>query len=274
MSTDLTTTTPSNTTNASFAKIVAVGFVAGFLSGLFGVGGGILVVPALVMVLHFDQRLAHGTSLAAVLPIAFSSMVSYGLEDKVDWRVAAALTVGALAGAVLGTYFLHKLPHDALALAFALVLIATATRLLLDHSEAGGRGALTVLGVVGLVAIGFAAGVLAGLLGVGGGIVMVPALVVGFGIPAAIAKGTSLAVIVPTSIMGTWRNRKKKNVDLRVAITLGLAGVVSALIASKISIGMSESLSNVLFSILLLVVAARMLVALYRARRGVPSAAV
>ena len=98
-------------THGSVLRIVLVGLVAGFLSGLFGVGGGILMVPALVLVLGFDQRLAHGTSLAAVLPIAISSLTSYALEDKVDWRVGLLLAVGAVAGAVVGTHFLHRLPQ-------------------------------------------------------------------------------------------------------------------------------------------------------------------
>ena len=132
----------------SVARIVAVGLVAGFLSGLFGVGGGILIVPALVLVLHFDQRLAHGTSLAAVLPIAVSSLASYALEDKVDWPVGAWLALGAVGGAIIGTHILHRLPHDVLALAFAVLLVATAVRLLLDHSEATGRSPLDVASVI------------------------------------------------------------------------------------------------------------------------------
>ena len=258
----------SNRADAGVVRCVLVGIVAGFLSGLFGVGGGILMVPALVLVLHFDQRLAHGTSLAAVLPIAISSLTSYALAGEVDWTVGALLAVGAVGGAVIGTHILHRLPHDALAFAFALLLVATAGRLLLDHSDAGGRAALSVVGVVALIATGFATGILAGLLGVGGGIIMVPAMVVGFGLPAALAKGTSLLVIVPTSVMGTWRNRTKKNVDMRVAVILGLGGVVSAFIGGKISVGMSEALSNTLFAALLIVVAIRMLWDTVRARRA------
>ncbi|MEN9505342.1 MAG: hypothetical protein RI958_1268 [Actinomycetota bacterium] len=255
------------------ARTIIVGLVAGFLSGLFGVGGGILIVPALVIVLKFDQRLAHGTSLAAVLPIALSSMTSYAVADKIDWRVALFLAIGALAGAVLGTHFLHKLPHDVLALGFSILLVATAVRMLVDNSEATGRGAISVLGAIVLVGVGFATGILAGLLGVGGGIILVPAMVIGVGIPAAIAKGTSLAVIVPTSIMGTWRNRKKRNADLYTAAILGVAGIVSAYAAGALSVGMSESLSNLLFALLLLFVAARMLFDLAKTRRSAASAA-
>jgi uncharacterized protein len=239
-------------------RVVLVGLVAGFLSGLFGVGGGILIVPSLVLLLGFTQRLAHGTSLAAVLPIAIASLTTYAYEDKVDWKVGALLAAGAVVGAVVGTHILHRLPHDTLAIAFAVLLVATAVRLLFDHSDAGGRGPLDAVTVVTLVLVGLVTGVLAGLLGVGGGIFVVPAMVVGYGIPAAVAKGTSLAMIVPTSIIGTWRNRKNRNADLRVAAILGLAGVASAFVGGKISVGMSEHTSNILFALLLLFVAARM----------------
>jgi uncharacterized membrane protein YfcA len=259
--------------SARTARVIGVGLVAGFLSGLFGVGGGILIVPALVLLLGFDQRLAHGTSLAAVLPIALSSLTTYALADEVDWTFGALLAVGAVAGAVIGTHILHRLPHDALALAFALLLAATAIRLLFDHSEGTGRAALDAFGVAMVILVGLVTGVLAGLLGVGGGIFVVPAMVVGFGIPAATAKGTSLFMIVPTSIMGTWRNRKKGNADLRVAVILGVAGIVSAFIGGKISVGMSEALSNFLFALLLLFVSVRMVWQVISDRRRVPTPA-
>lgn len=250
--------------------IVGVGLVAGLLSGLFGVGGGILIVPALVLVVRMGQRLAHGTSLAAVLPIAVSSTLGYALEGKVDWSVTALLAVGAVVGAVVGTHVLHILPQRTLGFAFAALLLVTAVRMLLDHGDGGGRADLGVGAALALALLGVASGVLAGLLGVGGGIVMVPAMVVLFGIPAAVAKGTSLAVIIPTSVMGTWRNRRNGNADLPAAVIVGLAGVVSAFVGSKISVGMSETTSNVLFAVLLVVVAGRM--AWQLARAGQPRA--
>jgi uncharacterized membrane protein YfcA len=251
--------TPVDAPAPGLVKAALVGLVAGFLSGLFGVGGGILLVPALVIVLSLGQKLAHGTSLAAVLPIALSSLLGYTIEDKVDWPVAALLALGAVGGAVIGTHILHRVPQRAVGWAFAFVLIATAIRLVVDNSDAGGRSALSILSAITLVVFGFLTGILAGLLGVGGGVVMVPAMVVGFGIPAAIAKGTSLAVIVPTSVMGTLRNRSNRNVDLRLAAVVGIAGVVSAYGASKISVGLSETTSNRLFALLLGAVALRMI---------------
>jgi uncharacterized membrane protein YfcA len=253
-------------------RAAVLGLVAGFLGGLFGVGGGILIVPALVLFMHMDQRLAHGTSLAAVLPIAIASLIGYTLADKVDWPVGALLAIGAVGGAVIGTHILHVLPQRVLGYVFAGFLLLTAIRLVVDHASALGRSELTVGRAGVLVLIGLVTGILAGLLGVGGGIVMVPAMIVLFGIPAVVAKGTSLAVIVPTAVMGTWRNRTKHNTDLHIAAVVGVAGIVSAFAASQVSVGLSETTSNVLFALLLTVVAVRMLWQFRTERRALRAA--
>ncbi len=238
--------------------ILFVGIGAGFLSGMFGVGGGILLVPGLVLVIKLDQRMAHGTSLAAVLPISASSLVSYWMHDNVDWRVALCLAVGALAGAFIGTRLLEVLPHRTLALAFSGLLAVTAIRLFLPL-DSGVRGVLSLGMIAALVFIGLITGVLAGLLGVGGGVVMIPAMMMLLHLPATLAKGTSLAVIIPTSLMGTWRNRAKKNADLQAAAILGLGGILSAYAGGWISGKMSDTVSNVLFASLLIVVAVRLI---------------
>jgi hypothetical protein len=257
---------------AGTAKVMVAGLIAGFLSGLFGVGGGILMVPALVIVLGMGQRLAHGTSLAAIVPIALAALIGYALDDKVDWPASVFLVVGAAGmGAIIGTHLLHVVPQRALTLTFACLLLATATRLVLDTTDATGRGDLTIGTALALVLVGVVTGVTSGLLGVGGGIVMIPAMVVFLGIPAAVAKGSSLAVIIPTAVVGTSRNVAKVNADLRVAALVGLSGVVSSFGASQISVGLDEQLSNRLFAALLLVVAAKML--WDSRRRGEPAAA-
>jgi hypothetical protein len=239
-------------------RAAIVGLGAGAVSGLFGVGGGILIVPGLILVMHMEQRLAHGTSLAAVLPISVASLVGYLADGKVDWAVALPLSAGAVAGALVGTKLLHVLPHRATGFGFVGVILVTAVRLLTDNGLADGRSTLHVGAVLALVVTGLLTGILAGLFGVGGGVIMVPAMVMLFGMTPAMAKGTSVAVIIPTALMGTWRNRKNRNADLAVAVAVGLAGVVSAYLMAKVAVGMSDELSNTLFAILLLVVAARL----------------
>lgn len=237
---------------------ILVGLGAGLLSGMFGVGGGILVVPSLILLLRMDNRIANGTSLGAVLPISVSSLVTYWSQGNVDWWMALWLSIGALAGALYGTRWIHFMPRRVLGYMFVVVLVVTAVRLFIPMTSTG-RDPLDVATAVALIAIGFATGVLAGLLGIGGGVVMVPAMVVFFSEPSVIAKGTSVAVIIPTSIMGTWRNWKADNVDLKVAAIVGLSGIASAVAGGIIADVMSEDVSNVLFASLIVVVAIRMI---------------
>lgn len=243
-------------------KAILIGIVAGFLSGLFGVGGGILIVPALVLLGGYEQRLAHGTSLASVLPIATAGLLGFALQDSVDWVAALLLVIGSVVGAMIGTRLLHALPMRALALSFAAILLLTAGRMLMSSPDGAGRDELSVGLAVGMAILGLATGTLAGLLGVGGGVIMVPGMVLLFGLPAAVAKGTSLAVIIPTAITATRRNVRTGNADLPAAAAIGLAGVATAFVASRISVGLSESTANALFAGLLVVLAVRMLLSL------------
>ena len=251
----MTTTTSSP---VAVLPIVVVGVSAGFLAGLFGVGGGILIVPGLVLAAGMDQRLAHGTSLAAVLPISAASFLTYASHGNVDWAVAALLSVGAVAGAVVGTHLLHVLSQRTLSLLFAAILFISAVRLFLA-TDADGRGVITVWSAIALLLVGFVTGTFAGLLGVGGGVVMVPAMILLFGIAPVIAKGTSAAVAIPAALMGTFRNRRRGNADMRAATIVGVSGIVTAAIGGTLADRMSDELSNVLFATLLLAVTARML---------------
>ena len=237
---------------------VLLGLAAGLLSGLFGVGGGILIVPGLVLLLGLQQRLAHGTSLAAILPIAVSGVVGYGVHGLVDFPVAGLVSAGAVLGALAGTMLLARIPQRALRLTFAGLLLLTAGRLFLDLPETTEAVDLTwPVGVV-YVATGLVIGVLSGLLGVGGGIFLVPVLVLLFAMPDDLAKGTSLLVVIPTSVMATWRNVRAGNADLRTATLVGAAGVLSAFAGAQLAVLMSSQLSLGLFAGLLLVTAVRL----------------
>ncbi len=250
-------TATAGTSRASLVPIIVVGVLAGFLAGLFGVGGGILIVPGLVLAAAMSQRLAHGTSLAAVLPISVASLITYVAHGNVDWPVALWLSIGAVVGAVIGTRLLVVLPVRTITIAFIVLTVASAIRLFIDV-DATGRSELNVGTALTFVAVGLAAGVLAGLLGVGGGIIVVPAMILLVGIDPTIAKGTSAAMIIPTAIMGTWRNRRSHNADLRVAMIVGIAGVATAALGAVLADRMDDDVSNILFAVLLVLVAARL----------------
>lgn len=248
-------------------RIVAlVGIAAGLLGGLFGVGGGLIIVPGLVLLVKLERRLANGTSLAATLPIALASLSTYLYNGNVDWAVAGFLASGTVVGAIIGTKLLTILPKRTITIIFIVTVLATAIRLF-TTADSAGRDSVTIYSGLLLVFIGLATGTLSGLLGIGGGVVMVPAMVVGLDMVPVIAKGTSVAVIVPTSIMGTIRNRKTAYVDLKVATVAGLSGAVTAIMGGMIADSISTSLSNIMFAFLLLFVAGTQLVTLRSDRR-------
>jgi uncharacterized membrane protein YfcA len=215
-------------------------------------------VPALIAVAGFDPKLATGTSLTAIVPISLAGVAGYATADEIDWTTAACVAAGALVGALIGTSLLRRIDPATLQLLFAFVMVITAVRMLFESDDTGGRADLAIAGGVALVLVGIASGVLAGLLGVGGGIIIVPALTIGVGLSLAMAKGTSLAVIVPTAIVGTIRNRAAGLTAIGPAAVVGGAGIGSALVASRISIGLDDRVSSALFAVLLLAVAARL----------------
>ena len=116
-----------------------------------------------------------------------------------------------------------------------------------------------------LVAVGFFAGVMSGLFGVGGGIVMVPALIIAAGLDSIAARGTSLAVIVGSGISGTWANLRKGNIEIPYALLSGLAGVPFTFFGVWLSHQFEERIAVILFSFILIAIATQQV---QKVRRG------
>jgi uncharacterized membrane protein YfcA len=115
---------------------VAIGVVAGILSGLFGIGGGMLIVPALIIVVHFPLKLALGTSLGALLlPGGILGAYTYHQHGNLDVRAALLLGLGLLVGAWGGARLAHVLPPTTLQRMFAVFLVVAAARLWLRAGE-------------------------------------------------------------------------------------------------------------------------------------------
>ncbi|MDT0180475.1 sulfite exporter TauE/SafE family protein [Microbacterium sp. ARD31] len=250
-----------------FLTCVGVGLLAGLLSGLFGVGGGTVIVPLLVLILGFDQRLAAGTSLAAIVPTAAVGVVSYALTGSVAWVAALILAAGAVVGAQFGTWLLARLSQTLLRWCFIgfLAVVIVTLFYVIPSREVGLE--LTWITGIGLVVLGVITGVLSGLLGVGGGIVVVPALMILFGTSDLVAKGTSLLMMIPTAISGTVGNIRRRNVDLVAAAVVGLSACTTTALGAFIATRVDPFVGNVLFAAFLTFIAGQMAWKAVRARR-------
>lgn len=245
--------------------LIAVGIAAGALSGLFGVGGGTIIVPALVLWLGMSQRLAAGTSVIAILPTAVVGSISYASQGNVDWVAALALAVGIVLGAQLGTYLLSRLPVAALQWAFIVFLLVVIVSLWIIVPQRGDQITINFLTLTMLGLTGFITGVLSGVLGVGGGVVVVPVLMFFFGADDLVAKGTSLVMMIPGSISGTLGNLRRNNIDLRSGLYIGIAASVCVPFSSMLATLLEPALANALFSLYLVYIAGQMI---YKKLRG------
>ncbi|MEV8171811.1 sulfite exporter TauE/SafE family protein [Microbacterium sp. NPDC077486] len=251
----------------AYATFIGIGLLAGLLSGLFGVGGGTVIVPLLVLLLAFDQRLAAGTSLAAIVPTATVGVISYAASGSVAWIPALILAAGAVVGAQIGTRLLPRISQTALRWGFVGFLVVVIVSLFLVIPSRDAVFELTWLTGIALVAVGVGTGVLAGLIGVGGGVIVVPVLMLAFGTSDLVAKGTSLLMMIPTALSGTVGNLRNRNVDLLAALLIGVSACTTTALGAWLATIVDPTVGNLLFAAYLVVIAVQMAIKAVRGRR-------
>lgn len=190
--------------------ILALGLTVGVLVGLLGIGGGVVLVPALVYLLGFDQHLAQGTSLFILLPpTGLGALLGYWKNGQVDLSVGISCAIGFLLGGYVGGLIAVPLPSRALRGIFGGFLILSAVLLWRKTQDAPLESAAldaprprSLLRDLGVAAAAACCGVAAGVVGIGGGVFLVPLLDLLFGFSQHRAQGTSLvALIAPTGLL-------------------------------------------------------------------------
>ncbi|MCL3861924.1 sulfite exporter TauE/SafE family protein [Actinotalea sp. K2] len=264
--------TPADPTAAAHHRppwltLALIGVLGGALSGAFGVGGGILMVPLLITLGGMDQRRAAATSLVAIVPASIAGSATYLANGRGDLLVALVVAVGGVTGSYLGARLLRRIPLTWLRWMFVTLLVVVAARMLLVAPARGDEVELGWLVGVGLVAAGLFMGVASGLFGIGGGVVLVPILIAVFGAGDLVAKGTSLLVMVPTAMMGTVTNVRGRLVDLRVGATVGLAATVASFGGVALAFVIPTRISGVLFALLLIFSAVQLSIRALRSNR-------
>jgi uncharacterized membrane protein YfcA len=233
---------------------VIVGFVAGVLSGLFGVGGGVVTTPAVNSLLGGTAIQAVATPLPVIFPTSLVGAFTYARAGEASFRAARWAVGPGVAGAVLGAY-LTELVNAHLLLVMTAGLIGwTAFEIIRGRQprtpwEKGATSGWRY------AAIGLVAGFVSGLLGVGGGIVMVPALTVMIGMPLKRALGTSLLVISALVVPGTIVHWSLGHIDWAIFLALTIGVVPGARIGARFALSTGEPSLRVAVGAFLLAIA-------------------
>ena len=197
----------------NFAISLFIGLAAGAFGGLVGLGGGVIMIPLMVSVLKLDQHSAHGTSLFVLIFTGIAGAISYGLHGNIDVIASVLLAFSAVFTARSGAHFAHSLPAWKLKRCFGYFIIFISILMFTkqyipDIHLAGGQAARIILFLV----TGTVTGFISGMMGVGGGSLMVPVMVLLAGIPQHAAQGSSLLAMVPTSGAGAHKHWQLGNV--------------------------------------------------------------
>lgn len=245
---------------------LVLGAAIGVLLGLLGGGGSILAVPALVYALGLDLRQAIPISLIVVGVAAAFGAAPKVRANQVQWRLAAIFAAIGIPATFLGSAIGGRLPEAAIMIGFAAVMVGAGIRMLQD---AGDTGTACTVGKEGInwrrcaprsIPAAFVVGLLTGLFGVGGGFLIIPALVLMLGVEMPIAIGTSLLIIAANSAGGVLAHLNHAQINWAVTTAFVASAIVGSLLAGQFGTRIDTGRLRHWFAYLVFAVAAYVLV--------------
>ncbi len=230
-----------------------IGFLAGIFGGLVGLGGGVIMIPLMVGILKLDQHKAHGTSLVALVFTGISGAIAYGMKGTVDVTASVLIAATAIATARAGAHYAHAMAEWKLKRSFGGFLIFVSILLLLKPSLSHipgmdtGWPKITVLLLTGVFT-----GFLSGMMGVGGGTIMVPAMVLLAGFEQHLAQGSSLLAMVPAGAVGAYTHWRLGNVRTNLLTGLIAGILMGTLLGGTMAHVLSEGTLRIVFACVLI----------------------
>lgn len=237
--------------------IVLLGFVAGVLGSMIGLGGGIIVVPVLTF-LGFSPTAAASNSLFAALSNATASTISYSRQKRIDFSLGIKLGILSIPGTVLGAVVSTDVAPDIFKILFGFVLIASSVYIFLRKKIETKEKTLSKQMAVFVVAASFFAGIISSFFGIGGGVVFVPLMVVGMGMMMKRAAPTSQLVLFFASLSGVVVHSLLGHPDFVQAGLLAVGSFFGGLLGARISLRVRERYLQILVTVVLLIVAGKL----------------
>lgn len=256
------------------------GVLIGAVAAMTGVGGGIFIVPLLTGLFRFIPQHAVGTSLMTIIFTALAAAASYARQKRIFYRTGFLLALTTVPGAYVGAYLTTVISPSALGLIFGVFLFGVSLHMIL---KGGGKETAAAPGAALLnpgtpdaqivrsprkIAIGlglsFFGGLASGFLGIGGGVLGVPVMTLGMGIPIHFATATSMFTMIWTSMSGVARHALAHHVHLLPATLLALGTIIGAQAGAGFSRRVSGRALRRIFGLVLLAVSLQMIVRFVR----------
>jgi uncharacterized membrane protein YfcA len=237
--------------------IVLLGFAAGVLGSMIGLGGGIIVVPVLTF-LGFPPTAAASNSLFAALSNATASTISYSRQKRIDFSLGIKLGILSIPGTVLGAVVSTDVAPDLFKILFGFVLIASAVYIFLRKKIETKEKTLSKQMALFAVGASFFAGIISSFFGIGGGIVFVPLMVVGMGMMMKKAAPTSQLVLFFASLSGVIVHSILGHPDFIQAGLLAVGSFFGGLLGARLSLHVRERYLQILVTVVLLIAAGKL----------------
>ncbi|MCM8829570.1 MAG: sulfite exporter TauE/SafE family protein [Candidatus Omnitrophica bacterium] len=227
------------------------GIVAGFICGLFGMGGGSLMVPAIVYVFNLSMKQAIGTSLFVIIFSAIAALINYIRQSKVYPKLAYFIVPSGILGAQAGSFLTSRISDVLVKYIFVFIVSGFGIRMFLQEENDGGCAGKNFNKIVGIV-IGFLAGFVSGLCGVGGAVLIVPLLYIFLKVPIHTCIGTAVIAILFNAISGSIGYIVRSLVDFRIGLMLAIGSTLAAPLGARISIRSQKEKLRKIFAIVLI----------------------
>jgi len=237
--------------------LVPLGFVAGVLGSMIGLGGGIIVVPILTF-FGFSPTLAASNSLFAAFSNSVASTISYSRQRRIEYSLGLKLGLLTVPGTIIGAYVSSDVGPEIFKILFGFVLIASAVYIFLRKKIESKEKNLSQQMMIFAVGASFFAGIISAFFGIGGGIIFVPLMVVGMGMTMKKAAPTSQLVLFFASLSGVIVHTILGHSDFLQAGLLSTGSFVGGLVGARISLDIKERFLQILVSVVIIGAAIKM----------------
>ena len=237
--------------------LIPLGFAAGILGSMIGLGGGIIVVPVLTF-LGFPPTTAASNSLFAALSNAIASTISYSKQKRIEYSLGIKLGLLSIPGTILGAFLSTDVTPGIFKILFGLVLISSAAYIFLRKKFESKEKILSKQMIVFAIGASFFAGIISSFFGIGGGTVFVPLMVVGMGMAMKKAAPTSQLILLFASLSGVITHSLLGHPDFLQAGFLAIGSFIGGLVGARLSLDVKERYLQILVSVVILITAAKL----------------